>query len=169
MIQSVAACETFSLSYDPINSWGQSVWIITGILTKYSEEQRSDSWLDFSQTFFLHPPHLLDNPHEHFVAEVTLGGLGIGVDDEGVWDLQPIRHLHVNPGRTTYKNEEKPDMDVRGSSPTEQKVLPSSPVEVLHHEDPSRVGHENENRENSMKNARVEKKAPNAVYRVTFG
>ena len=42
------------------------------------------------------------DPDQHLVAEVTLGRLGVGVDDEGVRDLQPLGHLDLHPGRTTW-------------------------------------------------------------------
>ena len=41
---------------------------------------------------------LLEDSHEHLVAEVTLGGLGVGVHHEGVRDLQSVGQVEVNPG-----------------------------------------------------------------------
>ena len=41
---------------------------------------------------------LLDHSHQQLVAEVTLGGLGVGVQDEGVRDLESVGHLHLHPG-----------------------------------------------------------------------
>lgn len=41
----------------------------------------------------------------YLVAEVALGGLGVGVKDEGVGDPQPRGHLHVHPGGPAYSIE----------------------------------------------------------------
>ena len=48
-------------------------------------------------------PYLFEDADEHFVAEVTLGGLGVRVNDESVRDLEPVGHLHIHPRRTTCK------------------------------------------------------------------
>lgn len=48
--------------------------------------------------FFL-LPYLFENSDEHLVTEVTLGGLRVGVDDEGVGDFQTMCHLNVHPWR----------------------------------------------------------------------
>ena len=34
----------------------------------------------------------------NLVAEAALGGLGVGVQHEGVRDFDPCSHLHVHPG-----------------------------------------------------------------------
>ena len=38
------------------------------------------------------------------ITEVALGGLGVGVQDKGVGDLEAGRHLHVHPRRSTYQS-----------------------------------------------------------------
>ncbi len=45
--------------------------------------------------------YLLEYSDEHLVAEVALGGLRVGVDDERVRDLEPVGHLNIHPNGTT--------------------------------------------------------------------
>ena len=40
----------------------------------------------------------------YLVAKVALGGFGVGVQDKGVRDLEPVGHLHVHPCRPTCGN-----------------------------------------------------------------
>ena len=49
---------------------------------------------------------LLDNSHKELVTEVTLGGLGVGVQNKCVRDLQSVGQVEVNPGRPAYNRGE---------------------------------------------------------------
>ena len=50
---------------------------------------------------------LLDDSHQELVTEVTLGGLGVGVQNKCVRDLQTVCHLHLNPGGPAWKYKQK--------------------------------------------------------------
>ena len=50
---------------------------------------------------------LLDDSHQELVTEVTLGGLGVGVQNKCVRDLQTGCHLHLHPGWATWKYKQK--------------------------------------------------------------
>ena len=50
---------------------------------------------------------LLDDSHQELVTEVTLGGLGVGVQNKCVRDLQTGCHLHLHPGWSTWKDKQK--------------------------------------------------------------
>ena len=41
------------------------------------------------------------------VAKVALGEFGVGVQDKGVRDLEPVGHLHVHPCRPTYEKRQR--------------------------------------------------------------
>ena len=56
---------------------------------------------------------LLDHAHQHLAAEVALGRLGVGVDDEGVGDLEAVRHLLVHPRRTTRRDHRRGPLTLR--------------------------------------------------------
>ena len=38
---------------------------------------------------------------------MALGGFGVGVQDKGVRDLEPVGHLHVHPCRPTYEKRQR--------------------------------------------------------------
>ena len=45
---------------------------------------------------------LLEDPHQQLATVVALGGLGVGVQDEGVRDLQAVGEVEIYPGRPSW-------------------------------------------------------------------